>query len=113
MSFLTLTPACIWHLERQNKQLLSDTAAYVLTTWLHGVMKRARLIKNGKFLAKGEFRKKGFLGSGGLARFRDSLWAAVGSSKPLNPRISNEQLARAANDTRGSVKSALGVDDEG
>lgn len=112
VSFLTLTPACILHLNCEKVQLLSDTAVDVLTAWLRGVMERAKLLKKGKFLAKGEFRSKGFLGSGGLARFRDSLWAAVGTDKPLPPRIKAEELSRLANDCRAEVRSKLGGGDE-
>ena len=63
VSFLTLTPACIVQLRRKKVQFLSDKAAEELAAWLRGVMTRARLVKNGKFLAKGEFRSKGFLGA--------------------------------------------------
>ncbi|MGD0654273.1 MAG: DGQHR domain-containing protein [Thermoguttaceae bacterium] len=114
VSFLTLMPACILQLKRKKIKLLSDKAAEEIITWLRGVMTRAKLVKNGKFLAKGEFRSKDFLGSGGLARFRDSLWAAVGRDEPLPPRIINEdeELSRLANDCRAKVRKELGGSDE-
>jgi hypothetical protein len=107
VSFLTLTPACIVQLRRKKIQFLSDKAAEELAAWLRGVMTRAKLVKNGKFLAKGEFRSKGFLGSGGLARFRDSLWAAVGADESLSPRITGEALSRLANECRAKVRTEL------
>ena len=108
VSFLTLTPACILQLKRKKIQLLSDKAADELTTWLRGVMTRAKLVKNGKFLAKGEFRSKGFLGSGGLARFRDSLWAAVGTDGPSPSRITGEELSQLAGECRARVRASWG-----
>jgi len=112
VSFLTLMPACILRLKRKRIQLLSDGAAADLTAWLRGVMTRAKLVKNGRFLAKGEFKSKGFWGSGGLARFRDSLWAAVGTDEPLSSRITSEALSRSANECRAKVRSELGGGDE-
>ena len=29
------------------------------------------------FISKSRFREKGYLGSGGIGRFRDTLWAAI------------------------------------
>lgn len=109
VSFLTLTPACILELKKIKMPLISDKAKMDLTEWLEGVMKRARLLKNGRFLAKGEFKHKGYLGSGGLGRFRDSLWAATGSTKVIPARISAEKLAEMANKNRAAVRSKLGV----
>jgi len=63
VSALTLLPACIWTLNKDI--LISNKAQKKLTNWFRGLMKRAGLLKNLRFIAKGEFRKKGFLGSGG------------------------------------------------
>lgn len=112
VSFLTLTPACILNLRDKGIQRVSDKAAKELTTWLRGIMTQARLIKNNKFLAKGEFRKKGFLGSGGLARFRDSLWAVVETDKALSTRIPDEKLSEMASKCRADVRAKLGSPDE-
>jgi len=112
VSFLTLIPACIWRLKSQNMWLISSKATEELSSWLKGVMKRARLMRNGKFLAKGEFRRKGFLGSGGLGRFRDSLWAAVLATETLPAGIKPERLSELANECHVEVKSTLGAGDE-
>jgi DGQHR domain-containing protein len=105
VSFLTLVPACILELKRSKLPVVSDRSKALLETWLRGIMKRARLLKNGRFLAKGDFKHKGYLGSGGLAKFRDSLWAAV-TAESL-PR-SVERLAALASQSRGEVREHLG-----
>jgi len=71
-----------------------------------------RLLKNGRFLAKGDFRDKGYLGSGGLARFRDTLWVAATSTRKLPARLDTEKLAELASKNRGRVRSQLGQGDE-
>ena len=107
VSFLTLIPACIWELRRKRLRLLSPNAREFLEQWLRDTMKRARLLKNGRFLPKGDFRHKGYLGSGGLARFRDTLWVAAMASKPV-PRATTEKLAELAGSIRAEIKSKLG-----
>lgn len=76
VSALNLVPACIWKLRKAKIVLVSERAEKVLEDWFASLMDRAGLLKNAKFVAKSEFRKKGFLGSGGIGRFRDTLWAA-------------------------------------
>jgi DGQHR domain-containing protein len=110
VSFLTLIPACIWELKKSRTRFISSDAKSALEKWLRGVMKRARLLKNDRFLAKGDFKSKGFLGSGGLAQFRDTLWAAVGATEPV-PRVKREALAELAARSRARVRSKLGSRD--
>jgi DGQHR domain-containing protein len=76
-SVLSLTPACIWKLRQSEIALLADESEAVLTTWLRQILNHAGLMKQRKFLSKTDFTKKGFLGSGGIGRFRDTLWAAA------------------------------------
>lgn len=115
VSFLTLIPACLWHLGLKQKRtkidLISETAKATLVNFLRAIMERAGLLKGGKFLSRSEFREKGFLGSGGLARFRDSLWAAVVSNKKVG-RLRPETLAKLAKESRDKVRSQLGRPDE-
>ena len=85
VSFLTLIPACILELQRKDLPMTSPESKTLLEKWLRKTMVRARLLKDGKFLAKSDFKAKGYLGSGGLARFRDTLWAA-GSPRTQSPR---------------------------
>jgi len=77
VSALTLLPACIWKLKKAEAVLISDAAHEVIMKWTQGVLDRSGMLKNNKFLEKEDFKKKGYLGSGGIGRFRDSLWAAV------------------------------------
>jgi len=106
VSFLTLVPACIAELKRRNLRLVSSEALTSLVRFLRLIMKRARLLKDGLFLSKSLFRDKGFLGSGGVARFRDSLWAAVGRA-PV-PKLGSERLAKVAAANRGRIRQELG-----
>jgi len=110
VSFLTLVPACILELKRKRMPLVSERSKALLEKWLRGVMKRARLLEDGRFLAKGEFKHKGYLGSGGLAKFRDTLWAAV-STKRRVPR-SAERISELASTNRGRVRSELASDED-
>lgn len=83
---LDIIPAMIWHLQQKELQLLSKQAQKELITWLHLLAKRAGLIKKDQFLAKEEFKKRGYLGSGGIGRFRNVLWAAAMSRKSVARR---------------------------
>jgi DGQHR domain-containing protein len=107
VSFLTLIPACIWELRKKSVPLISAEARTSLEKWLKGTMKRARLAKNGKFLAKGDFKAKGFVASGGLARFRDTLWIAAASQTAVPRRLSPEKLTELASASRAHVRSRL------
>jgi hypothetical protein len=106
VSVLALLPACLWKLKKQKIDLSSGNYKKVLSDWFSQVMDRANLVKNGKFITKGEFGKKGFLGSGGIGRFRDSLWAAALSTKKLG-RISDESRSRLAESHREKVHLEL------
>jgi len=107
VSFLTLIPWCIWQLNKSGKPLISDVAQLTLTEQLSKVMQNSGLMENGKFLAKGEFKKKGYLGSGGLARFRDTLWAAVGTNA-LPPTLKPEELTQRAETNHAKIMADLG-----
>lgn len=106
VSFLTLIPACIVELQRRKILLVSDEARKALEKWLRAIMERAGLIRDGRFLTKGDFKAKGYLGSGGLARFRDGLWVA-GSSEGIPRRMKAEKLAELASKSRAKVRLKL------
>ena len=109
VSFLTLVPACILELKQNNLAFVSEAGWAHLKKWARGTMKRARLLDKGdRFLAKGEFKHKGYLGSGGIARFRDTLWAATTAKKQLPSRIKAERLEELARKSRDYVRSRLG-----
>jgi DGQHR domain-containing protein len=105
VSALTLLPACVNAIRRKRISLTSDRAGVLLTTWFRGVMKKAALLKNGRFISKSDFRKKGYLGSGGIGRFRDTLWAAIGTRSV--GRLSPESRADLANSHRQIAYSEL------
>jgi len=106
VSFLTLVPACLWHLKKKHVVPISDKARRILIGWLRVMLRRARLLENGRFIPKSKFREKGFLGSGGLARFRDTLWSAALAKQNIS-RWSNERLAKAAESNRARVREEL------
>jgi DGQHR domain-containing protein len=102
VSAITLVPACMWRLKKDSTVLVSEKAERALTTWFRALMKRAGLLRHGKFLAKSEFRNKGYLGSGGIGRFRDSLWAASIHTKNVS-RLSTSRKAELAEQNRAKV----------
>lgn len=81
-SALTLVPAGIWKLRQAEIAPLSARAEHHLSSWLRQIMRNAGLLKGRKFVSKSDFIKKGYLGSGGIGRFRDTIWAAtIGTGK--------------------------------
>lgn len=106
VSFLSLVPACIWKLRRSKLPLISDKAKDSLSQWLREVMERAGLLDSGRFLRKTKFKEKGFLGSGGIGRFRNVLWAATLAPRPVWRR-KPEKLALLADSNKERVRSEL------
>lgn len=106
VSFLTLIPAAIGLLKGKKFPMISDKARNALTEWLHGLLLRAGLIDRGRFIPKSNFKEKGFLGSGGLARFRDTLWAASASDRSI-ARLSDARRAALAEEHRGRARREL------
>jgi DGQHR domain-containing protein len=95
VSALTLLPACVNEIKRKGISIVSKKAELVLARWFHRLMKKAALLKNGRFISKADFRLKGYLGSGGIGRFRDTLWAAAGAAS----------IGRMSPDTRAALAS--------
>ena len=50
VTFLTLIPACLAQLHKKKFPLISNRAQTFLGTWLSQVMKRAHLLRDGRFL---------------------------------------------------------------
>jgi DGQHR domain-containing protein len=111
VSFLALIPACIWKLKRSRYALVSDEAKEFLTQWLKEVMKNAGLMEGSKFLPKSKFKEKGYLGSGGLARFRDTLWAAALNAKSVSS-FETDEIQALAEKSRGRVQAELANDND-
>lgn len=106
VSFLTLIPACIWHIKKQELPLVRDSARDALTKWLKGVMRRADLLEKELFVGKTKFKEKGYLGSGGLGRFRDALWASVIGTKRV-AEMNDEEISQLADSHRARVRGDL------
>lgn len=108
VSVITLIPALVWKLKEVQVPLVSDKAMSVLTDWLKDVADRANLLENGVFIGKDKFKERGYLGSGGIGRFRDSLWAVVASKNKIGKTTKPEELSALADQNRQLVYSKLG-----
>jgi len=106
ISIIDLIPAMIWKLKKSKVQLVSDKASDILTEWLKGIIKNANLMENGSFIDKSKFKSLEYLGSGGIGRFRNSLWAVINSSERLG-KIKEEKVAALAKANRDMVWSGL------
>ncbi len=106
VSVLTLVPAMIWKLRQNRVPYVSRQAGEQLTNWIKQVAERAGLLERGIFISKTKYRKRGYLGSGGLGRFRDLLWtAALAKSRVV--RLSPKRLVELATKSRSQVFSNL------
>jgi len=108
VSVITLIPAMIWRLKHERFPPVSDKAEVVLTRWLRDVAQKANFLENGVFISKTKFKERGYLGSGGIGRFRDSLWAVVRGKNKLSPRMKPNTIAEIAKENRQFVMSELG-----
>ena len=108
VSCLTLLPACIVALRDEDIKLISQDARSFLTRWFTTIMKHAGLTHDGRFLSRSQFRSKGYLGSGGLARFRDQLWAAAATGRAIG-RMRPDAVATRAAAHRASIMKKLGI----
>lgn len=106
VSFITLVPACIWKLKKKGLAFISDAAQEDLTEWLRRAMKRADLLEGGIFIDKDQFKTLGFLGSGGIARFRDTLWCAIIGTGGMES-FTAEGRSKKARENREKVHSEL------
>jgi hypothetical protein len=99
---LDFIPAMIWHLQKKKVALVSERAMEELVLWLRGITKQAGLLKSGQFLAKDEFKERGYLGSGGIARLRNVLWAASIAKRSI-VRRKDEAIAELAEQARQKI----------
>jgi DGQHR domain-containing protein len=104
-SFLTLIPACVYKVRMKGAPFVSDSSAEILEKWLGDVLEKAGLLKAGEFLGKKEIKAKRYLGTGGIALFRDALWAAAGRAD--FPRGDVEKIANLAQLNRAHVMEKL------
>lgn len=105
VSILTLTPAAIAELTQRDVALVSDRAKTELTRWFRRIITRAGFLKGGYFIGRDEFKRLGYLGSGGAARLRNRLWAAVSGS--VVGLRDEEKIQKRADLARGRVARTL------
>ncbi len=106
VSVLSLVPAMIWKLNSEKVKLISEEALSSLTDWFKEISTTANLLSNNKFISKSEFKKKGYLGSGGIGRFRDVLWASIFSKRKIGA-LKPEKISQLANDSREKIWSEI------
>jgi len=108
VSVLTLVPAMIWILWNKNISYLSTKAQSELIEQLEVIARNAGLMDRGIFIGKTEFKERGFLGSGGIARFRNILWAAVFRNNKIGD-MTSEVIAKKAQENRDRVFKDLEI----
>ena len=106
VSVIDLVPAVLAHLIKEQLPFVSDDAHTEITKWLQGAIERANLLPQGKFVVKEEFKKLGFLGSGGIGRFRNLLWVATSRKQKVGD-IEPERVIELANKARIEVDKVL------
>jgi DGQHR domain-containing protein len=110
VSVASLVPALILHLRELRLSFVSDKAESALKEYFKELMKRADLLENGVFISKDAFKKRRFYGSGGIARFRNVLWAAA-LGRTRIPEDESEVEERAQKN-RGQVAKLLSTASE-
>jgi len=107
VAVLALVPAMLRLLKEERIPFVSELAQDRLIEWLRRVAIRAGLLHKGTFIDRKEFKNRKYLGSGGLALLRNSLWAAT--RKKINPRAKAEKIAQLAAKPRAQTFTALGI----
>jgi DGQHR domain-containing protein len=111
VSILDLIPAILWKIKR-HRSLVSESAQQRTLELLQETAERAGLLDHdGVFIDKKQFKERQYLGSGGIGRFRNTLWAAFGATESTR-KWTDEKLARCANEVRAKAQKALGTEDE-
>jgi len=109
VSVIALVPAMLWKLKTSKIAPLSGKSLPTLTSWLRDVITRANLLDGGVFIGKDRFKERGFLGSGGIGRFRSTLWACVLGRFRITSRTKPDRIATIADKNRTTVLSELGI----
>lgn len=108
VSILALVPAMLRKLKKERVAFVSTKAQERLTHWLREIADRAKLLQDGVFIDKKEFKNRKYLGSGGIGLFRDTLWAATRTKRDLR-RVKPEKVAQIAKGIRAEAFKALGI----
>ncbi len=110
VSILDLIPAILWKVKRSTA-LVSEAVQRRTQKLLQDTAERAGLLDdNGVFIDKKQFKEQQYLGSGGIGRFRDTLWASFGATESTS-KWSDERRARVADEVRAKAQRALGTED--
>ncbi len=104
VSALSLVPAALLALRKKPLPFVSERARKFLVSWLKKIMVRAGFIRDGRFIGRDDFKRQGFLGSGGIGRFRNRLWASVRRS---TARLGADRVAELADEVRADTARAL------
>ena len=107
VSALSLVPAALHELRAKRLPFVSERATEFLVTWLNRIMVRAGFMRNGRFIGRDEFKKQGFLGSGGIGRFRNRLWASL---RRRTARLGVERVSALADEVRAKTARVLQID---
>ena len=107
VSILTLVPAVILKLKRERVPFVSEKASKLMASWLKDRARKANLLEDDVFIGKDKFKERGYLGSGGIGRFRDSLWAVVIGKHQLTSKVSPPKVALLAEKNRATVSRGL------
>jgi DGQHR domain-containing protein len=103
VSVIALIPAIIWELREERVAIQNpEKMKEILTDWFRKIIVRAKLEEKGKFITKSRFKQKGYLGSGGIGRFRDTLWAAI-----RRPEVKTETISEQAEKNRKFILAAF------
>lgn len=104
VSVLSLTPAALIHILKGDDPPVSEKGGEALRKWFRRVTVRAGFMRRGRFIDRDEFKEKGFLGSGGIAKFRNRLWAGT---KVSVRGLSDEVIEERAKAARSQVRRFL------
>lgn len=106
VSVINLVPAVLAHLKQKKIPFVSDRARQEITEWLRGAVNRADLSRDGKFVAKDEFKELRVLGSGGIGQLSNRLWVAAFRKNKLG-NLTPERIAEEADRARNKVNQSL------
>jgi DGQHR domain-containing protein len=104
VAVLSLTPAALVHVLKHGNPPVSQKGGETLRNWFRRLIVRAGFMQRGRFIDRDEFKEKGFLGSGGIARFRDRLWA--GTKVTVNG-LSDEAIEEKGKAARSQARRFL------
>ena len=104
VSALALTPAILKFVSEKKIKVISAESKSELTNWCLKLLENSKLLEKGKFVSREVFTEKGYLGSGGIGRFRDLLWASLNKKFDSKKSTDSEYVNKIAESVRGEVE---------